>query len=301
MDVSARLVAQRYRLGKKIGEGAVATVYEAIDTRGHRPVAVKVLKDLSDQDDTARLWIELQSLQRVDHPGVLRPLDMGRSGHGLGYIVTELLRGRTLRARLVASGRLSIEVTLPLLLQIFETLSACHTQRVIHRDVKPENVFLLAPDEGRLKLIDFGMAKLLSDSVGEGLTRPHEVFGTPEYMAPERIAGGPPTPATDIYAAAIVGFEMLAGKRPFSGRTPDEVMRRQLHTALPRFSELPTPVTVPREIRAILRRCLRKLPEQRPQAAAVATILGREAHRRSLLPPTAPGSEPAPPRSSSGG
>lgn len=286
MDVSARLVAQRYRLGKKIGEGAVATVYEAIDTLRHQPVAVKVLKDLSDQDDTARLLIELRSLQRVDHPGVLRPLDMGRSGHGLGYIVTELLRGRTLRARLGDSGRLPLEEAIPLLLQIFQTLAACHAHGVIHRDVKPENVFLLAPNEQQLKLIDFGMAKLLADPGGDGLTLPHQVFGTPEYMAPERIAGGAPTPATDIYAAAIVGFEMLAGQRPFSGRNPDEVMRHQLHHALPRFSELPYPVMVPREVRGSLRRCLRKLPEQRPRADAVVRILRRVEDRLAALPPS---------------
>jgi len=271
---SARLVAQRYRIEERIGEGAVATVYRGWDTRTHRPVAVKVLKDVHDADDTARLWVELRSLQRVRHPSIIRTLDMGRSGRGLSYIVMELLQGRTLRARMLEAGRMPVPEAVAILTQIFEALEACHYHGVIHRDVKPENVFLLAPDENHVKLIDFGMAKLMSElGSAADLTLPHQLFGTPEYMAPERITGGEPSFASDVYAAGVVAFEMLAGQRPFGGRTPDDVMRHQLRHALPRFSELDPPVAVPRSLRDLIRRCLRKVPIQRPRSARVVRLL----------------------------
>jgi serine/threonine-protein kinase len=272
---SARFVAQRYRIEERIGEGAVATVYRGWDTRTHRPVAVKVLKDVHDADDTARLWVELRSLQRVRHPSIIRTLDMGRSGRGLNYIVMELLQGRTLRARMLDAERMPAPDVVAILTQMFEALEACHYHGVIHRDVKPENVFLLSPDETHVKLIDFGMAKLMSDLGSANLTLPHQLFGTPEYMAPERITGGEPSFATDVYAAGVVAFEMLAGQRPFGGRTPDEVMRHQLRHALPRFSELDPPVTVPRALRALIRRCLRKVPIQRPRSQNVVELLKR--------------------------
>jgi len=283
-ESSARLVALRYRLGKVLGEGAVATVYEALDTMTDTSVAVKVLKDVHDADDTARLWVELRSLQRVRHPGVIRTLDMGRSSRGLSYIVMELLRGRTLRARMMDQGRIPVDEALPILLQVFQALEACHEHGVIHRDVKPENVFLEGAREDRVTLIDFGMAKLLSGQTAVNLTRPHQLFGTPEYMAPERITGGEPNFASDIYSAGVLAFEMLSAERPFSGRDPQRVLERQVRRALPRFSELDPPVAVPRELRSLIRRCLRKSPIQRPRASAVVIVLERLTDRQPAQP-----------------
>ncbi|MFH2006547.1 MAG: serine/threonine-protein kinase [bacterium] len=265
-------LANRYALEEIIGEGAVATVYRARDTLKGGTVAVKVLKDIHDEMDTARLWVEMRSLQRLRHPRIIRTLDVGKSGLGQHYIAMELLEGRTLRSRMVDEGRMAVADVLVILHQVIEALDACHFSGIIHRDLKPENVFLLAPDDTQVKLIDFGMAKILHD-LSPSLTQDAMIFGTPEYMAPERITGGDPTPATDIYAAGVLTFEMLAGLRPFAGSTPEQIMRRQLHDAIPRFSELTPPVSVPREVRAVIRRCLRKAPLQRPRASVLAAEL----------------------------
>ncbi len=263
-------LANRYRLEETIGEGAVATVFRAFDLVVERDVAVKVLKDVQDEMDIARLWVELRSLQRLRHPYIVRTLDFGRSVKGLHYIVMELLSGRTLRARMEGHGRMGVPATVKVLQPVFEALDACHFSGIIHRDVKPENVFLTEAGGPPLKLIDFGMAKILHD-LSPAVTTDPFTFGTPEYMAPERIKGHRPTPASDIYAAGLMAFEMLAGHRPFTGTDPDEIMRHQLHEALPRFSELDPPVSVPRELREIIRGCLRKQPLQRPRAADLAT------------------------------
>jgi serine/threonine protein kinase len=265
-------LANRYRLTETIGEGAVATVYRAFDSVLERDVAVKVLKDVHDEMDIARLWVELRSLQRLLHPYIVRTLDFGRSAKGLNYIVMEMLSGRTLRARMDEAGRVDVPETTRLLQPIFEALDACHFSGIIHRDIKPENVFLMDSGGPSLKLIDFGMAKILLD-LSPAVTPDSMTFGTPEYMAPERIKGNRHTPATDIYAAGVMAFEMLAGHRPFKGNNPDEIMRHQLHEALPRFSELKPHISVPRDLRELIRRCLRKEPLQRPRAADLATEL----------------------------
>lgn len=265
-------LANRYRLEETIGEGAVATVYRAFDSVLERAVAVKVLKDVHDRTDIARLWVELRSLQRLRHPHIVRTIDFGRSPKGPHYIVMELLVGQTLRARMVEEGRMGVREATGMLMPVLEALDACHFSGIIHRDVKPENVFLTESAGQPVKLIDFGMAKILHD-LSPAVTTDPFTFGTPEYMAPERIKGDRPTPATDIYATGIMAFEMLAGHRPFSGCDPDEIMRRQLHEAPPRFSELDPPVSVPRDLRGLIRRCLRKQPLQRPRAADLAKEL----------------------------
>lgn len=265
-------LANRYRLEETIGEGAVATVYRAFDSVVERGVAVKVLKDVHDETDIARLWVELRSLQRLRHANIVRTLDFGHSAKGLHYIVMELLSGRTLRARMEQESRMGVREAAGLLQPVFEALDACHFSGIIHRDVKPENVFLTESAGQPLKLIDFGMAKILQD-LSPAITPDSFTFGTPEYMAPERIKGNRHTPATDIYSAGVMAFEMLAGHRPFTGVNPDEIMRHQLHEALPHFSELTPPVSVPRDLRDLIRRCLRKEPLQRPRAADMATEL----------------------------
>ncbi len=267
-----QILANRYQLQETIGEGAVATVYRAYDSVVERGVAVKVIKDVTDEMDVARLWVELRSLQRLRHPYIVRTLDFGRSPKGLHYIVMELLSGRTLRDRMEAEGRMEVANAASVLQPVFEALDACHFSGIIHRDIKPENIFLTESAGQPLKLIDFGMAKILHD-LSPAVTTDPFTFGTPEYMAPERIRGERQTPATDIYAAGVMAFEMLSGKRPFTGSTPDEIMRRQLHEALPRFAELEPPVSVPRALRAPIRRCLRKQPLQRPRAADLAIEL----------------------------
>jgi len=267
-----KTLANRYHLQETIGEGAVATVYRAFDSVVERDVAVKVLKDVHDEMDISRLWVELRSLQRLCHPCIVRILDFGRSINGLHYIVMELLSGRSLRARMDSEGRMGVRETTGLLQSVFEALDACHFSGIIHRDVKPENVFLTESGGPPLKLIDFGMAKILQD-LSPAVTPVSITFGTPEYMAPERIKGNRHTPATDIYAAGVMAFEMLAGRRPFHGSTPQMIMRHQLYEALPRFSELVPALSVPRNLRELIRRCLRKEPLQRPRAADLATEL----------------------------
>lgn len=259
-----KTIGFRYLLREQIGEGAVATVFKAFDIVADQPVAIKLLKDVLDAEDAARIQQEVSIVARLDHPNIIRFLDQGVTEQGQRYVVMELLTGETLRHRIVADKVFSVERTVEILIQVFSALNEAHLNRVVHRDVKPENVFLLEPEGRRLKLLDFGMAKMLG-GFGPGLTwtGAPTLFGTPQYMAPERIKGGETRPATDIYATGIIAFEMLAGERPFDGSAAEEVMMKHLDPTRPALVVDPP---LPMEISSLVADTLKLDPNARPTA-----------------------------------
>jgi serine/threonine protein kinase len=212
-------------------------VYRASVRDGGAPVAVKILKPelVSDPDVVARFFQERTILTAISHPHVVRVIDLVVEGETIG-IVMELVEGQDLR-RVLRARTLPPAQAVSLTCQLLDGLTAVHAAGIIHRDIKPENVLADASGEQmRLKVTDFGVARL---SYGASLTKLSSLIGTPEYMAPEVADHDTAAPATDLYSAGIVLYEMLCGRTPFAGGHPPAVLRRHVDQAPPPIPGVP--------------------------------------------------------------
>src|ERR1700749_1418535 len=205
-DLSGYALDERYELRTIQGEGAFGCVYDGFNRRLERPVAVKVIKPwwADDPEWVATFERETRILARLSDPGIVQIYDVGNAPEGL-YYVSELVHGESLAARL-RRGPLPAWEACGGAHQLCRGLAGAHAERIVHRDVKPANILLST--EGRVKVGDFGVARLAEGSTGGFGT---SIVGTPRYMAPEQGRGLPTTPATDIYSVGIVLYEMLAG------------------------------------------------------------------------------------------
>ena len=265
-DLSGRALDGRYELHAVIGEGTFGRVYRGRDQRLARAVAVKVIKPwwAEDPDWVRRFELEAQLLARLNAPGIVQIFDVGHADEGL-YYVAELVDGESLADR-VKRGPLSAEEAREIAEQLCRALARAHAQDVIHRDVKPANVLLST--RGEVKVGDFGVAALAEGSTDAGGAT---VVGTPRYMAPEQARGGRTGPATDVYGAGIVLYEMLAGHPPFRDGSPVELALRHLHDPPP-----PLPADTPPALAATVERALAKRPEDRYRSAsAMADALAK--------------------------
>ncbi len=261
-----------YEIIGPLGAGGMGEVYRARDTRLGREVALKVLPGSfsSDPDRLRRFEQEARAVAALNHPNILAIHDIGEQD-GSPFIVSELLEGNTLRSEL-ENGALSARKASDYAAQIAQGLAAAHDKNITHRDLKPENVFVTR--EGRVKILDFGLAKLApaagaKQSDGMTLTSsPTEagmVMGTAGYMAPEQVRGAVVDSRTDIFAFGAVLYEMISGQRAFRRDTAAETMTAILKEDPPDLSEMTNPVAPGLE--RIVRRCLEKQPEQRFQSA----------------------------------
>ena len=264
-----------YEVLAALGAGGMGEVYRARDTRLGREVALKVISDGAalDSERLQRFEQEARLAGSLNHPNLVVVYDVGSEG-GAPFLVTELLEGESLRHRL-SRGRLPLRTALDLGVQIAEGLAAAHARGVIHRDVKPENVFLTSG--GRAKLLDFGIAKLTAPRPIEGTrnlldttltpeglgTRPGAVLGTPGYMSPEQVRGDPVDARTDIFSLGTVLYEMLAGAPAFPAKSLIESGHAILESEPPSLPE-----SVPPSVDLLVRRCLEKEPARRFQSAA---------------------------------
>jgi len=235
---AGQILADRFRIVDRLGEGAIGEVYEASDLELEEQVAIKVLRPeiARDPEVLHRFKREIQLARRVTHPSVCRTFDLfhhrWEDRTELAFITMELLRGETLEVCLQRDGRMEPAEALPLVAQIAEGLQAAHQAGVVHRDFKTGNVMLTPGPGGRRTVVtDFGLA--WSSSAAASVTRTGTLIGSPAYMAPEQVRGEAVTPATDIYAFGIVLYEMVTGKLPFSADTA-------VGTAIKRLREPPT-------------------------------------------------------------
>ncbi|HTL34588.1 MAG TPA: serine/threonine-protein kinase [Kofleriaceae bacterium] len=215
--------ADRYEILAAAGHGGMGHVYRARHLTLHKEVALKVLATNPTGDYEIRFAREARALARLDHPNCVRVLDHGQYD-STQYLVMELLEGETLGA-LIAQGRLSTKRALQIAKQLLFALAHAHTQGVIHRDVKPENVMLVKAGT-RAILIDFGLASIADEAA---LTGAGMCLGSPSYLAPERLLGQPHDTRTDLYAVGVILYEMVAGVRPFAGESPRETMQLAIH------------------------------------------------------------------------
>ncbi len=221
---AGELFAGRYRIERKLAAGGMGTVLKAIDTKTDQGVALKLLHpELADDPEMHRRFRREGSvLKALEHPAVVRVLDVGRDERGRSYTVMELLEGETLYARIERENALSFEALKPIIASLCAGIAAAHEHGVLHGDLKPANVFLPDQDQVSAKLVDFGTSKVHGL---ERLTRTGEIIGTPVYMAPELLTGdGTIDEGIDIYALGILMYESLAGETPFTERNPGKLM-----------------------------------------------------------------------------
>src|ERR1700678_2314361 len=265
-----------YEVVSMLGAGGMGEVYRARDSRLKREVAIKVLPQALSQDADRLRRFEQEALATaaLNHPNILAVFDIG-TYEGAPYVVSELLEGETLRERL-RGGAIPVGKTLDYALQIAHGLAAAHEKGIIHRDLKPDNLFVTK--DGRVKILDFGLAKLTQPEPGIHTSLPTAlptmtqgteagvVMGTAGYMSPEQVRGATVDPRSDIFSFGAILYEMLSGKRAFHRDTAADTMSAILKEDPPDLSE--TGRNVSPALERIVQHCLEKSPEQRFHSAS---------------------------------
>jgi serine/threonine-protein kinase len=223
------VLSGRYRLEAKLGSGGMSTVYLARDTTLDRSVAVKVMhREMSEQpDQLERFRQEARAVAKLSHPNVVAVIDAGEDG-GHPYIVFEYVEGETLKQRIARVGALDAQEALAYAIEIARGLTVAHARKMVHRDIKPQNVLIDA--EGRAKLTDFGISRQLEQ---DGMTATGRVLGTTDYVAPEQAMGHPVDQRSDIYSLGVVLYEMLVGQVPFHADSQVGVAMKHVNEELP--------------------------------------------------------------------
>lgn len=281
MGLVGKTVGSRYEVRSLLARGGMATVYEAIDLRLDRRVALKVMHPhlAADPGFVARFEREAKSAARLAHPHVVGVYDQGEAD-GLVYLAMEFIPGRTLRDVIREYGPLSTEQALVLLEPVLEALSAAHAAGLVHRDIKPENV--LISHDGRVKVADFGLARAVATSDTNATAG--VLIGTVAYLAPEQVERGEADARTDIYAAGVCLFEMITGRVPHAGDSPLAIAYQHVN------ADVPAPSTIvagiPAQADAIVRAATRRDPSQRYQDTADFLADARRA--RAALPAPVP-------------
>jgi serine/threonine-protein kinase len=287
-----KTIAGRYVIEGPLGEGGMSTVYRARNALVDRPCAVKVMSATlaSDANVRERFRREAKSTQAIAHPNVIEIFDQGEMEDSTPYIVMELLDGLTLVV-LTDAGAVPLARAVPIMIQIARGIARAHDLGVVHRDLKPENVFVCHREAGGdlVKILDFGIARSRSDT---RLTNMGELFGTPQYMAPERIATGDAGPSVDLYALGVIFFEMATGSLPFNASEPATFLIKHMKDPPPRPRTL-APKT-PESLEALILQLLEKDPRARPvDAHRVEQDLVAIARELGVAVPPEPEVDPA--------
>ena len=229
MTVIGTLIGERFRLEEKVGSGGMSSVYRAFDPTLERQVAIKLMhRDISsDPDQLERFRREARAVARMNHPHVVTVIDAGEDD-GAPYIVFEYVEGETLKERIRRQGRLPVAEAVAYAIEIARALECAHSHKLVHRDVKPQNV--LIDRDGRAKVTDFGIARSME---AQGLTATGRVLGTTDYVSPEQALGHDVTEQSDIYSLGIVLYEMLTGEVPFRADTQVAVAMKHVREPLP--------------------------------------------------------------------
>src|SRR5215472_2893021 len=275
-----------YEILGAIGAGGMGEVYRARDTRLGREIALKILPEsfACESDRLHRFEQEARAVAALNHSNILAVFDIGQQ-NGSPFLISELLEGESLRA-VLDRGPLPQRKTIEYGVQIAQGMAGAHEKGIVHRDLKPENIFVTK--DGRIKILDFGLAKLAQPSPEEANgatlaslgTAAGVVLGTPGYMAPEQVRAQPADARTDIFAFGAVLYEMLSGLRAFRRDTPADSMTAVLKEDPPEMSDATHPVSP--ALDRIVRRCLEKSPDQRFQSArdlsfALSALSGTDA------------------------
>ena len=265
-DLTGELIDDRYQLTALLATGGMATIYSAIDTRLDRKVAVKIMHPhlAQDEDFVGRFIREAKAAASLSHPNIVAVQDQGwnQSGVPAVFIVMELVEGHTLRDYIYERGKLTIEDALSFIDPVLSALSAAHAIGIIHRDIKPENI--LISKEGRVKIADFGLAR--GNMLGTTMTAESSVIlGSVSYLSPEQVQRGVADSRSDVYATAIVLFEMITGEKPFAGDTPIQIAYMHVNEKIPLLSSKVK--GVPEALDELVAKATSTNPDERPRDA----------------------------------
>ncbi|HEX8627874.1 MAG TPA: serine/threonine-protein kinase [Catenuloplanes sp.] len=277
VDLSGRCVGQSYILIRPIGHGATGTVWRALQRMTGEQVAVKLLHEslLRQPKLVTRFVQERTILMMLRHENIVGVRDLFSVGESLG-LVMDLVTDGSLRDHLRSCGTLPPGEAARLLAQVTAALTEAHGLGVVHRDVKPDNILLhRRGSQLDTRLTDFGIARVLDKP---GLTTPHAVIGTPQYMAPESITGAPPTPAADMYAVGVVLYELIVGRTPYAAEPMVALLSQHLESAPERHAAIPDAAW------SVIDSCMAKDPERRPSAAELTGVLRDLTHQLAGLP-----------------
>jgi hypothetical protein len=267
-DLAIGTVIGEYRIEQKLGQGGMGAVYAARHPVIGKRVAVKVLSYFFSRDAALvkRFTDEARAVNKIGHPNIIDVFSFGQLPDGRHYFVMEFLEGETMEAWL-GKGRPPPAEVKRLLLQVCEALEAAHREGIIHRDLKPDNLWIARPKHGEpfIKVLDFGIAKLVDTTEEKSATKTGTVMGTPQYMSPEQCMGRGVDHRTDIYALGAIMFRVYCGRLPFDAESVAEIIAAQLHAPPPNPSEL---VAMPHALEALILDCLAKDLAQRPASAA---------------------------------
>ena len=267
-DLTGELIDGRYQLIRQMANGGMASIYEAIDTRLDRKVAVKIMHAHLAQDEqfVERFIREAKAAAALSHPNIVAVQDQGwnQSGTPAIFLVMEMIEGHTLRDYLNEQGKLSVSDGVKFLLPVLSALGAAHKLGIVHRDIKPENI--LISKEGRVKIADFGLAK--GPLLGSTMTAESSVIlGSVSYLSPEQVQRGIADARSDVYSIGITAFEIFTGKKPFEGAEPIQIAYMHVNNRVPRISEFVE--GVPDALDDLIYRATSSDPDQRPRDAAI--------------------------------
>jgi serine/threonine-protein kinase len=268
----------KYSLKRRIGRGGMGEVWVAYHAGLHRDVALKILRQEQGSDSVAvkRFEQEVAAMTQLTHPNTVRVFDYGVTEDGIWFYAMELLDGVNLRELVERSGPLELPRALRIAHRISRALAEAHQRGIVHRDVKPENIFIThaGNEQDFVKVLDFGIAKVGGLHIDDGLTRTGSIFGTPAYMSPEAARGKEAGPASDVYGVGALLFFMLTGKPPFTGHSPTEVLLAKVERSAPRISET-IEGAVSDEVESLVQKCLAKSPVERfVDATELSAALG---------------------------
>ena len=266
-DLTGELIDGRYQLIRQIANGGMAVIYEALDTRLDRKVAVKIMHPHLAQDEefVGRFIREAKAAAALSHPNIVAVQDQGwnQSGAPAVFLVMELIEGHTLRDFIFERGRFDVKDALNYLTPILSALAAAHRIGIVHRDIKPENI--LISKEGRVKIADFGLAR--GTLLGTTMTAESSIIlGSVSYLSPEQVQRGVADSRSDVYATGIVAFEMLTGEKPFPGETPIQIAYMHVNEKVPAVSTKRR--DIPPALDALILRATSSNPDDRPRDAS---------------------------------
>jgi len=264
-----KTLAGKYRIDERLSGGGMGTVYRGTHVLMDKTVAIKVLRPslAADEKIVARFSREARAASRISHPNALSVTDFGEDENGIVFLVMEYLSGKTLKQLIRDEGPLSLARTVDIMRQVGDALKEAHSQNVVHRDLKSDNIMLLSTTSGdHAKVLDFGIAKINEPEgpIDSGLTAPNLVIGTPQYMSPEQCSQDSAIDArSDIYSFGVILYEMLVGHVPFTGESPTIVMMKHLQEAVPSVME--ERPDLPPAVGRVVARAMAKLPTNRYQ------------------------------------
>ena len=296
-----KVIADRYRVIRKLGEGGMGEVFEAQHVYIDKPFAIKLLRPeiTSNPEAVARFHQEARSAASIGHDNIVAVEDFGRLADGSVYLAMELLRGQSLSDRLRKPPPLTYDEYLGYTLQVSQGLAAAHQKGIVHRDMKPENIFLTEKHGHTLcKILDFGIAKVNGEGGSQSLTRTGAIFGTPHYMSPEQALGKSLDHRSDIYSLGVIMYEMSTGRVPYTAESFMGILTQHITGNLIRPSVAAPDRNIPPEFEAVILRAMAKEPADRyatmDELGEVLIGLGAS----SLLPAPRPSGEGRPPSGS---